>query len=172
MKQGGRQATTGTKIAVKGITPFLWYESEAEGAARLYVSIFQRSRILEVSRAGPSTGRSRGPVQTVTFELSGLPVIAFNGGPTFKFTPATSLFVSCTTQAQVDAIWRKLLRGGKESRCGWLVDRFGLSWQIIPTRLIELLDDPDPERAGKALDAMMGMQKIDIAALERAVATA
>ena len=114
-------------------------------------------------------GGGKGRAQSVSFEIAGREFVAFNGGPAFKFTPAISLFVSCRTQNQVDALWGKLVKGGKASRCGWLVDRFGLSWQIIPSRLLELLGDPDPEKAGKALGAMMKMKKIDIATLERAV---
>jgi predicted 3-demethylubiquinone-9 3-methyltransferase (glyoxalase superfamily) len=156
------------KVAVNGITPFLWYVREAEEAATSYVSLFRNSRILDVNRAGDSGGRSQGPAQSVVFQIAGQELIAFNGGPTFRFTPAISLFVSCPGQAQVDALWGQLTRGGRESQCGWLTDRFGLSWQIIPSRLIELLNDRDRKRAGRALSAMMKMQKIDVAALERA----
>jgi predicted 3-demethylubiquinone-9 3-methyltransferase (glyoxalase superfamily) len=156
------------KVAVNGITPFLWYVREAEEAATFYVSLFRNSRILDVNRPGGSGGRSQGPAQSVVFRIAGRELIALNGGPMFRFTPAISLFVSCTGQAQVDALRGKLTRGGKASQCGWLTDRFGLSWQIIPSRLIELLNDPDSNRAGRALAAMMKMQKIDVATLERA----
>lgn len=157
-----------SKVAVNAVTPFLWFDDEAEEAATFYVSIFRDSRITEVSR-GPGSERSRkGKAMTVSFELAGQPVIALNGGPVFRHTPAFSFFVSCSTQEQVDELWTRLTRGGKPSQCGWLEDRFGVSWQIIPARLPELLSDPDPGRAGRALAAMMKMKKIDIRTLERA----
>ncbi len=143
---------------------FLWFDSEAEAAAKLYTSIFEGSKIRDVARSGDK-------VQGVTFELGGQVFIAFNGGPHYKLSPAASIFVSCETQAEVDRIWDALLSGGgKPTRCGWLEDRFGLSWQVIPTILPKLLSDPDPQRAGRALQAMLGMQKLDIAALKRAAA--
>jgi predicted 3-demethylubiquinone-9 3-methyltransferase (glyoxalase superfamily) len=169
MKGKGKRATRAPRIAVNGITPFLWFDDTAEEATLLYISIFKNSRIHSVSRTESAGSGGRGSVQSVSFQVAGQELVAFNGGPVFKFTPAVSMFVSCTTQKQVDSVWDRLTRGGKESRCGWLVDRFGLSWQIIPERLLELLGDPDAERSGRALDAMMKMQKIDIHALERAV---
>jgi predicted 3-demethylubiquinone-9 3-methyltransferase (glyoxalase superfamily) len=139
------------------ISTFLWFESAADEAARLYCSIFPSSKITA------STPHS------TSFELGGQRFIAFNGGPHHKLTPAVSLFVSCSTQPEVDALWSRFLAaGGTESRCGWLVDRFGLSWQIIPKQLLELMSDPDPARADRVLQAMLAMQKIDIAALQRA----
>ena len=152
---------------MNGITPFLWFNDQAEDAANFYASLFESSKVTEVSRAGGPG--SDGPVLTVAFELAGQKFLALNGGPEYRFTPAISMYVSCSTQREVDALWKELTRGGHETRCGWLEDRFGLSWQIIPDRLPELLSDPDPTRAQRALDAMMKMSKIDIAALEAAV---
>lgn len=138
------------------IAPFLWYNDQAEQAAKLYTSIFPNSKIINVS-----------PMMTM-FELEGIEFIAFNGGPTFQFSAAISLFVRCETQAEVDYYWEKLTAGGKEVQCGWLVDPFGLSWQIVPNVLLELLDDDDREKAGRARQAMLGMKKLDIAALKKA----
>ncbi len=144
------------------ITPFLWFDSDAEAAAKLYTSIFENSRITDTSLAGDK-------VMSVTFELSGQRVMALNGGPHYQLTPAFSLFVSVDSQAELDRIWDALLAGGgKPTRCGWLVDRYGLSWQIIPTVLGKLMGDPNPARAGRAVQALMGMVKLDIAELERA----
>ena len=143
------------------ITPFLWFDSEAEAAAKLYTSIFENSRIIDTSRAGEK-------VTSVTFEVSGQRLMALNGGPHYQLSPAFSLFVSVDSQAELDRIWDALLAGGgKPTRCGWLVDRYGLSWQVIPTTLMKLMSDPDPGRAGRAVQAMMGMVKLDIAELER-----
>jgi predicted 3-demethylubiquinone-9 3-methyltransferase (glyoxalase superfamily) len=145
------------------ITPFLWFDSNAEEAADFYVSVFKNSRRFEAvrvpedSKAGP-----KGKVMTVTFELDGQKFTALNGGPMFKFTEAVSFVVRCETQAEVDEYWTKLTAGGTESQCGWLKDKFGLSWQIVPARLPELIKNP------KAMQAMMGMKKIDIGELERA----
>jgi predicted 3-demethylubiquinone-9 3-methyltransferase (glyoxalase superfamily) len=169
MRKTSKTAGHPRRVGVEGITPFLWFDDQAEAAARLYVSLFERSRILEVNRADGSGEDGEGPVQSVSFELGGREFIAFNGGPIFGLTPAFSMFVRCRTQRQVDALWERLTEGGEESRCGWLVDPFGLSWHIIPDRLVELLRDPDPRRAGRALAAMMKMRKIDIRALELAV---
>jgi predicted 3-demethylubiquinone-9 3-methyltransferase (glyoxalase superfamily) len=144
------------------ITPFLWFDSEAEPAAKLYTSTFENSRITELSRAGDK-------VMSVTFELNGQRLMALNGGPHYQLTPAFSLFVSVDSQPELDRIWDALLAGGGQpTRCGWLVDRYGLSWQVIPTVLGKLMGDPDPARAGRAVQAMMGMIKLDIAELERA----
>lgn len=153
------------------ITPYLWYDSQAEEAANLYVSVFKNSKITSVKHYErvELTGGPEGQVMAVEFEVDGQPLVAFNGGPHFKFTEAISLMVSCGSQAEVDDYWNKLTAdGGEESQCGWLKDKFGLSWQIVPTRLLELLSDPDPERAGRVTQAMLEMHKIDIAALERA----
>lgn len=150
--------------AANKITPFLWFDDQAEEAARFYVSIFKRSKLLEVTPGGPN-----GKAMTVSFEIEGQPVIALNAGPVFKFNEAFSFFVSCGDQAEVDDLWAKLTAdGGEESQCGWLKDRYGLSWQIIPTALGEALGDPDPAAAKRALDAMFTMRKIDIKALEAA----
>jgi predicted 3-demethylubiquinone-9 3-methyltransferase (glyoxalase superfamily) len=144
------------------ITPFLMFNNQAEEAAKLYTSVFKGSKIGPISR-GPD-----GAAMSVNFELGGQPFMAFNGGPTFKFSEGISLFVSCETQAEVDALWDQLSAGGKHKQCGWLEDRFGVSWQIIPTALMRLMGDKDPAKAGRVLQAMLGMQKIDIAGLERA----
>lgn len=152
------------RVRVRGITPFLWFDDQAEEAARFYVASLARSRITAVQPGGPG-----GKALVVEFELGGTPFIALNGGPVYRPTPAFSIYVSCAGQTEVDALWSRLVRGGEPSRCGWLVDRFGLSWQIIPTRLTELLSDPDPERAGRAFAAMMKMQKIGVRTLEQAV---
>ncbi|HEX2877051.1 MAG TPA: VOC family protein [Polyangiaceae bacterium] len=150
------------QLTASKITPFLWFDSQAAEAAAMYCEIFENSRILDTSRAGEK-------VMSVTFELSGQRIMALNGGPHYKLNPAFSLFVSVETQAELDRIWEALLAGGGEpTRCGWLVDRFGLSWQVIPTALPRLMSDPDPARAGRAVQAMMGMIKLDIAGLERA----
>lgn len=139
------------------ISTFLWLESGAAEAAQLYCSIFPGAKITSTS-----------PMST-TFEIEGQRFIAFNGGPHYKLTPAVSLFVSCSTQEEVDGLWARFLAaGGTESQCGWLTDKFGLSWQIIPRQLMELMSDPDPARSGRVVQAMMGMQKIDIAGLQRA----
>ncbi|TAJ04843.1 MAG: VOC family protein [Planctomycetota bacterium] len=139
------------------ISTFLWFESKADEAAKLYCSIFPNSRITQTS-----------PMST-SFELDGQRFTAFNGGPHYKLTPAVSVFIPCDSQAEVDALWNRFLaEGGTESKCGWLVDRFGLSWQIIPKRLLELMGDRDPARAQRVVQAMLAMQKIDVAALERA----
>lgn len=146
------------------ITPFLWFDGQAEEAMHFYVSVFPNSKVLSVM---PGPG---GKAMSVSFELEGQPFHALNGGPHFTFTPAISLFVSCETQAEVDVLWARLSDGGSEEQCGWLKDRYGLSWQIIPTALGRLMGDPDRARAGRAMNAMLQMKKIDIAGLERAVA--
>ena len=150
------------------ITPFLWYDGKAEEAANLYVSVFKNSRIVKVRRNGEAGPGSKGSVMGVDFELDGRSFIAFNGGPHFTFNPAISLFVNCETQQEVDDLWEKLVAGGKPVQCGWLTDRFGVSWQIIPTVLGEMLSDSDPAKAARVMKAMMQMIKIDIAALKQA----
>jgi predicted 3-demethylubiquinone-9 3-methyltransferase (glyoxalase superfamily) len=155
---------------MSSITPFLWFDTEAEEAAEFYTSVFPSSRILEVSRYGEGAPGPAGTVMTVSFELDGLEFVALNGGPQYSFTEAISLQVSCRDQDEVDAYWSKLSDGGEEGPCGWLKDRFGLSWQIVPTRLPELLGDPDREKAQRAMQAMLSMRKIEIAELERAAA--
>ena len=150
------------------ITPFLWFDTEAEDAARLYVSIFKNSRITSVARYGKAGPGPEGTVMTVHFELDGQPFIALNGGPHFKFNEAVSFSVECQTQEEVDRYWEKLSEGGEEGPCGWLKDRYGLSWQVNPTVLGDMLNDPDPEKAKRVMEAMLEMTKIDIAALEAA----
>jgi predicted 3-demethylubiquinone-9 3-methyltransferase (glyoxalase superfamily) len=150
------------------ITPFLWFDNQAEEAAKLYTSIFRNSRIGEIRRCGDAGPGPKGSVLTVTFELEGQSFVALNGGPTYQFTPAISLFVDCETQEEVDELWEKLSAGGTKDRCGWLRDRFGVSWQIIPSRLGKLMGDPDPAKSARVMQAMLQMQKIDVKALERA----
>lgn len=148
---------------MKKITPFLWFDNQAEEAMNFYVSIFKNSRVLGVM-PGPN-----GIAQSVTFELEGQEFMALNAGPQFKFNEAISFFVNCETQAEVDELWNKLTAdGGEESMCGWLKDKYGLSWQIIPTALGELLGDPDREKAGRVMQAMLRMTKIDIQGLREA----
>jgi predicted 3-demethylubiquinone-9 3-methyltransferase (glyoxalase superfamily) len=154
---------------VQKIAPFLWFDDNAEEAMKFYVSIFKSSKILSTTRypdGGPGTP---GKVMSGTFQLEGQDFYALNAGPQFKFTEAISLFVSCETQQEVDELWAKLTAdGGEESQCGWLKDKFGLSWQIIPTALGEMLGDKDPEKAKRAMEAMLKMKKIDIKALKQA----
>ena len=153
---------------MKKITPFLWFDNNCEEAMNHYVSIFKNSRIVSVSRYGEGGPGPAGTVMTCTFEIEGQEFMALNGGPHFKFNEAISLFVNCATQAEVDELWEKLTADGEESRCGWLKDKFGLSWQIIPSALGEMLSDPDRQKAGRAMQAMLKMSKIDIAALQAA----
>jgi predicted 3-demethylubiquinone-9 3-methyltransferase (glyoxalase superfamily) len=152
------------------ITTYLWFDNQAEEAAQFYTSLFADSRILEVQRYPEGAPGPAGPAMIVTFELAGQRFIALNGGPQFTFNESVSLYVDCESQDEVDELWAKLTDGGEESQCGWLKDRWGLSWQIIPRRLSELLSDPDPARAQRAMQAMLGMQKIDVQALEKAAA--
>jgi predicted 3-demethylubiquinone-9 3-methyltransferase (glyoxalase superfamily) len=150
------------------ITPCLWFDTDAEEAATFYTSVFKDSSIMSVSRYGPEGPRPEGTVMTVSFALQGQEFVALNGGPEFRFTEAVSFQVSCESQQEVDHFWDKLSEGGEEGPCGWLKDKYGLSWQIVPTALLELLGDPDPERSGRAMAAMMQMRRLDIAALRRA----
>jgi predicted 3-demethylubiquinone-9 3-methyltransferase (glyoxalase superfamily) len=144
------------------ITPFLWFDNNAEEAVALYKSVFKQSSIQSLDRAPD------GKVLTVSFQLEGQAFIALNGGPGHRFTDASSLFISCETQAEVDALWEKLSAGGEEGRCGWLKDKYGLSWQVVPTVLGELLGDPDRVKAGRVMQAMLQMQKLDIQQLRDA----
>jgi predicted 3-demethylubiquinone-9 3-methyltransferase (glyoxalase superfamily) len=150
------------------ISPFLWFDTQAEQAANLYVSIFKNSKIVKTARYGDAGPGPKGSVMTVEFELDGQRFIALNGGPHFKFNEAVSFSIECETQAEVDEHWSKLSDGGVEGQCGWLKDRFGLSWQVNPTILGEMLADPDPAKARRAMEAMLKMTKIDIAALKKA----
>jgi predicted 3-demethylubiquinone-9 3-methyltransferase (glyoxalase superfamily) len=150
------------------ITPFLWFDSKAEEAANFYTSVFKNSKILNVARYGDAGPGPKGSAMTVTFELEGQRFIALNGGPQYTFTPAISFFVNCETQAEVDESWNKLSAGGKEVQCGWLQDKFGLSWQIIPKQLMELMSDKDPAKSQRVFKAMLQMKKIDIEGLQRA----
>jgi predicted 3-demethylubiquinone-9 3-methyltransferase (glyoxalase superfamily) len=150
------------------ITPFLWFDNQAEEAANFYVSIFKNSKIGTVSRYGEAGPGPKGTVMLVTFQLEGEEFIALNGGPLFKFTEAISLSVNCQTQEEVDELWEKLSEGGEKGRCGWLKDKYGLSWQINPTVLGEMLNDKDPEKSTRVMQAMLQMDKIDIGELMQA----
>ena len=150
------------------ITPNLWFDTEAEEAAAFYTSVFENSRIVNVAHYPEGAPRPAGMVMTVEFELEGQRFLAINGGPEFKFDEAISLQISCATQDEVDTYWERLSEGGEEGPCGWLKDRYGLSWQVTPAGMDELFSDPDPERAKRATQAMLGMGKLDIVALRRA----
>ena len=154
------------------ITPCLWFDTDGEDAAKLYTSIFPNSRIVNIAYYGEAGPRPAGTVMTVDFELDGQPFLALNGGPEFTFNEAISFQVSCETQEQVDHFWTKLSDGGEQGPCGWLKDKFGVSWQIVPTALPRLLSDPDRERSQRVMQAMLGMRKIVIADLEQAAAPA
>jgi predicted 3-demethylubiquinone-9 3-methyltransferase (glyoxalase superfamily) len=154
------------------IRPFLWFDKEAEEAANLYVSIFKNSRVIEVTHYGASGPGPQGSVMTVAFVLDGQEFIALNGGPHFRFTEAVSMFVTCEDQTEIDYFWTKLTEGGEPSHCGWLKDRFGLSWQIVPAGLMMLLHDPEPAKSARVMQAMLQMRKLDIASLQRAHAQA
>ncbi len=149
------------------IIPNLWFDDEAEEAAEFYVSIFENSRIVSVSHYPEAAPGPTGSVMTVEFELDGERFVAINGGPEFKFSEAVSFQINCADQAEVDHFWEKLTDGGEESMCGWLKDRYGLSWQVVPTGMEEVFADPDPERANRAMKAMLEMRKIDVAELRR-----
>jgi predicted 3-demethylubiquinone-9 3-methyltransferase (glyoxalase superfamily) len=157
---------------MRKITPCLWFDTEGEEAARFYTSVFPNSRIVDIARYGAAGPRSEGTVMTVSFELDGQKFVALNGGPDFTFSEAISFQVNCETQEEVDTFWSKLSEGGEEGPCGWLKDRFGMSWQIVPTVLPELIADPDPEKSQRVMRAMLNMKKIEIDALERAAAEA
>jgi predicted 3-demethylubiquinone-9 3-methyltransferase (glyoxalase superfamily) len=150
------------------ITPFLWFDKDAEAAMNFYVSIFKNSKAGAVTRYGEGAPQPAGTAMVAAFELEGQGFLALNGGPHFKFTEAVSFVVNCETQAEVDHYWENLSAGGKPQQCGWLKDKFGLSWQIVPTALPRLLKDKDPEKRKRVFAAMMQMVKIDIAALQRA----
>jgi predicted 3-demethylubiquinone-9 3-methyltransferase (glyoxalase superfamily) len=150
------------------ITPFLWFDGKAEEAANFYTSIFKNSKLGQIRRYGQAGPGPKGSVMSATFQLDGQEFIALNGGPQFTFSPAISFFVNCETQEEVDQLWEKLSEGGKTNRCGWLQDKFGVSWQIVPTALGQLLSDPDPEKSSRVMKAMLQMDKIDISGLKRA----
>jgi len=150
------------------ITPFLWFDDKAEEAVNFYVSIFKNSKVLGISRYGDAGPGPKGTVMVAKFQLEGHEFIALNGGPQFKFTEAISFLVNCESQEEVDKFWEKLSEGGKESQCGWLKDKYGLSWQIVPTVLGEMLKDKDPEKSKRVMQAMLQMQKIDIKKLKEA----
>ena len=150
------------------IVPFLWFDGKAEEAMNFYVSIFKNSTVGRVSRYGDAGPGPKGSVMSCTFTLDGQEFFALNGGPQYKFTPAISMFVNCETQAEVDELWNKLSAGGKEDQCGWLQDKFGLSWQIVPTLLGTMLGDKDPAKASRVMQAMLKMKKIDIEGLQQA----
>jgi predicted 3-demethylubiquinone-9 3-methyltransferase (glyoxalase superfamily) len=153
-------------------TPCLWFDTEGEDAAKLYTSVFPNSKILEVARYGSAGPRDEDTVMTVTFELDGQKFVALNGGPDFKFNEAVSFQIHCRDQAEVDHYWEKLGEGGEPGPCGWLKDRFGLSWQVVPNRLMELLSDPDREKSQRVMAAMLEMGKIEIEELEQAAVAA
>ena len=150
------------------IIPFMWFDSNAEEAVHFYISLFKNSKVLDVSRYGEGGPGPAGQVFVMSFELDGHEYKALNGGPVFKFTEAISFFVNCETQDEVDDLWEKLSAGGEKGRCGWLKDKFGMSWQVVPTSLGEVMSDPDPVKAQRVVQALMQMSKIDIKALENA----
>ncbi len=152
------------------ITPFLWFNDQAEQAAKFYTSVFKNSRMGSISRYGEGSPGQPGKVMSATFQLAGQEFMALNGGPEYQFTPAVSFFITCETQAEVDEYWEKLSEGGKKDRCGWLVDQFGLSWQVIPTALSRLLNDKDAKKSQNVMQAMLKMDKIIIKDLELAYA--
>ena len=150
------------------ITPFLWFDNNAEEALNFYTSIFKNAKILNVSRYGDAGPGPKGTIMTATFQLEGQEFLALNGGPQFKFTEAISFLVNCNSQQEVDEFWEKLTAGGEKSRCGWLKDKFGLWWQIVPTILGELMRDKDPEKSKRVMQAMLKMDKLDINVLKNA----
>jgi predicted 3-demethylubiquinone-9 3-methyltransferase (glyoxalase superfamily) len=154
--------------AMQKITPFLWFDRQAEEAARFYVSIFGDSKILNVTRYGAAGPGPAGSVMSVTFQLAGQRFMALNGGPHYRLTEAFSLFVECETQREVDDLWARLTAGGEPGPCGWLKDKFGLSWQVMPSILAAMLQDTDPVGSKRAIEAMLKMSKLDIATLQRA----
>jgi predicted 3-demethylubiquinone-9 3-methyltransferase (glyoxalase superfamily) len=155
-------------IQSQKITPFLWFDNNAEEAVNFYTSIFKNSKISTVTRYGDAGPGPKGSVMTIAFELDGMKFAALNGGPVFKFTEAISLVVNCDTQQEVDEFWKRLTDGGQEVQCGWLKDKFGLSWQIVPTAMLTLLQDPDPEKSKRVMTAMFQMKKLDLAVLKKA----
>jgi predicted 3-demethylubiquinone-9 3-methyltransferase (glyoxalase superfamily) len=152
------------------ITPSLWFDGQAEEAMQFYVSTFKNSEIISIARYGDAGPGPKGSVMVATFELDGQRFLALNGGPQFTFSPAISFLVNCSTQEEVDYLWERLSEGGEKNQCGWLRDKYGLSWQIVPTILGELMQDKDPEKSKRVMQAMLQMHKLDIAGLQRAYA--
>ncbi len=150
------------------ITPFLWFDNQAEEAANFYVSLFKKSKIVSIARYGEAGPGPKGSAMTVAFELEGQEYIALNGGPYFKFTEAVSFVINCRTQEEVDELWEKLAEGGEQGQCGWLKDKYGLSWQVVPIALSEMLQDKDQKRAQRVVEAMLKMKKIDLNILKKA----
>ena len=153
-------------------TPCLWFDGEAEEAAQFYVSVFPNSRIVNVTHYGEAAAKAsgwpKGSVMTVDFQLDGQSFLALNAGPEYSFSPAISFMVNCETQEEIDRLWQKLTEGGAEVECGWLTDKFGLSWQIVPAVLAEMMKDPDPRRFDRVMHALIGMKKLDLATLKQA----
>jgi predicted 3-demethylubiquinone-9 3-methyltransferase (glyoxalase superfamily) len=150
------------------ITPFLWFDNNAEEAMNFYVSVFKNSKITSLTRFGDAGPGPKGTVMTGIFQIHGQDFYALNGGPQFKFTPAISLFVNCETQQEIDELWEKLSEGGKKDQCGWVTDKFGLTWQIVPSVLGKLLHGPDPQKSNRVMKAMLKMNKLDIRQLQQA----
>jgi predicted 3-demethylubiquinone-9 3-methyltransferase (glyoxalase superfamily) len=150
------------------ITPFLWFDNNAEEALNFYVSVFKNAKITSLTRFGDAGPGPKGTVMTGIFQIEGQDFCALNGGPQFKFTPAISLFVNCETQQEIDDLWEKLSEGGKKDRCGWLTDKFGLTWQIVPSVLSKLLHGPDPEKSNRVMKAMLKMNRLEIKSLQQA----
>lgn len=153
---------------MKKITPFLWFDNQAEEAMNFYISIFKNSKVVNVSRFGEAGPGPKGTVMTATFQLNGQEITALNGGPQFSFTEAISFYVDCETQEEVDELWARLSEGGEKGQCGWLKDKYGLSWQIVPSALGEMLQDKDPQKSKNVMEAMLKMNKIDINILRQA----
>ena len=170
----GRQKEKKMRTNIQKITPFLWFDSQAEEAVSFYTSIFKNSKIASITRYGEegaeASGRPKGTVMTIAFQLAGQDFVALNGGPYFKFSEAISFVVNCESQDEVNYYWEKLTAGGDEKaqQCGWLKDKYGVSWQIVPTILVELLNDPDPNKSRRVMNAMLKMKKIDIETLKKA----
>ena len=171
-KQPKKSRVVRPRSGMQKITPFLWFDNQAEEAVKFYTSIFKNSKIKSVTRYGEegakAAERPKGTVMTVVFELEGQEFIALNGGPVFTFSPAISFVVNCETQEELDNLWEKLSEGGEKEQCGWLKDKYGVSWQIVPTVLGEMLEDKDPKKSEKVMEALLQMTKIDIKILEQA----
>jgi predicted 3-demethylubiquinone-9 3-methyltransferase (glyoxalase superfamily) len=163
-----KRPTRKEEANVQGITPFLWFDKQAEEAANFYVSLFPNSKVLDVTRHGEAGPGEPGTVMTIDFELDGRPFVALNGGPEFKFTEAISFLINCESQEEIDELWEKLSEGGEKGPCGWLKDKYGVSWQVVPTLLDQMIRDPDAEKSQRVIRAMMEMGKIEIELLERA----